>query len=182
MFESLYASLRQVIIERIRDELVPRKYHDPYHPVQVILELNHTQLAQSMADSCEVWSTIPEHLLEYRRLNPLAHVDPDTPPPRELVRAIGYLKQNHLAGNLLGEWQMPLPSAEVFIPQACSHNSSSHLVELLIMARRIALTNLSVSHPLLKSHQILSRSLTWIMRCLRRLTLKPIQLLQAMGS
>ncbi|CBX99125.1 predicted protein [Plenodomus lingam JN3] len=130
MFESLYASLRQVIIERIRDELVPRKYHDPYHPVQVILELNHTQLAQSMADSCEVWSTIPEHLLEYRRLNPLAHVDPDTPPPRELVRAIGYLKQNHLAGNLLGEWQMPLPSAECFASFAEESSNSISISNL----------------------------------------------------
>ncbi|KAH9871100.1 hypothetical protein J1614_006674 [Plenodomus biglobosus] len=116
-FASLWPSLRQVIIERVRDEFAARSYHDPYHPVQAVLGLSRSQLTQIIADNSEVWNfaeDIPVHLREYKRLHPQEAVDPEMPPPHEVVRAIKYLKQNHLAGNLLGEWQMPLPSTEVF--------------------------------------------------------------------
>jgi hypothetical protein len=68
-------------------------------------------------DDDEMWTTvedIPEHLLRYRREQPHAVVDPDYPPPRELVKAIRFLKQEHLPGSLLGEWQFDVPDLEVF--------------------------------------------------------------------
>ncbi|KAF2849723.1 hypothetical protein T440DRAFT_124797 [Plenodomus tracheiphilus IPT5] len=117
LFSSLSPSLRQVIIDSIRDEFPPGSYHDPYFPVQIILGLTYSQLSQIIAENIEVWNSDEEiipHLRELKQQYPDEGIDPDLPPPLEVVRAIKFLKQNHLAGNLLGEWQLPLPSAECF--------------------------------------------------------------------
>jgi hypothetical protein len=73
-----------------------------------------------MMENQLVWSDdeVPIYFQEYRRRHPTAIIDPDEPPPAELVKAIRFLKQESLPGSLLGEWQelKKLPSIEVFIP------------------------------------------------------------------
>jgi len=69
-----------------------------------------------IAENGKVWNSTPIYLLEYKRHHPDDPIDPDMPPAREIVKAIRFLRQHHLAGNLLGEWQMPLPPAKVCRP------------------------------------------------------------------
>jgi len=69
-----------------------------------------------MEENNHVWNDdeIPEHLQRLKRMNPDAAIDPEMSPEAGVVRAIKFLKQQHLPGSLLGEWQMPLPNVEVF--------------------------------------------------------------------
>jgi hypothetical protein len=119
-FTSLWPSLRQTIIEQIRGDIPTGKYLDSYHPVARILNLTKNELHTIMAENSHVWSDdeIPRHFLEHRRKNPDAIIDPDEPPPSEIVKAIRYLKQSSFPGSLLGEWQKleSLPTTEVFRP------------------------------------------------------------------
>lgn len=115
-FVSLWPSLRQEIIEQIRDEFPVGSFYDSYHPVQVILQLSKSELTRIINDNGKDWGEdeIPEYLQEYKRHHPNEAIDPDLPPPCEVVKAIKFLKQSHLAGNLLGIWQTPLPATKVY--------------------------------------------------------------------
>ena len=95
-------------------------YRSVYEPALTLLRLEETALAAILEDNASIWETneIPEHLLELKRLRPNQVIDPDTPPPREVVKAIHFLKQEHLPASLLGEWQFPLPKADLFIISA----------------------------------------------------------------
>jgi hypothetical protein len=115
-FDSLWPSLRQTIIEQIRDDFTPNTYFDSYYPVWRILNLTKNVLYTIMAENSKVWDEIPRYYQEYRRKHPTAVIDPDEPPPPELVKVIRFLKQNSLPGSLLGDWQKVLPSTEVFRP------------------------------------------------------------------
>ncbi|KAF1850654.1 uncharacterized protein K460DRAFT_350683 [Cucurbitaria berberidis CBS 394.84] len=118
-FASLWPSLRQSIIEQIRDDFPPGTYYDSYHPVQCLLGLSQSALKIILDENSAMWTVednVPKYLRDYKKLHPDKIIDPDAPPPREVVKAIKFLKQAHLPGSLLGEWQFPLPSIEVFRP------------------------------------------------------------------
>lgn len=68
---------------------------------------------------------IPQHLLEWKHLNPGKVVDPEMPPPTETMRAILYLKQEHLPAGLLGQWQYPLPDFK--LPTDCDDSAHDPL-------------------------------------------------------
>lgn len=71
-----------------------------------------------MSENAEVWETgddIPAYYRELRIKHPNMIIDPDEPPPAEVVKAIRFLKQQSLPGGLLGEWHA-LPPIEVFRP------------------------------------------------------------------
>ncbi|KAF1940548.1 hypothetical protein EJ02DRAFT_423884 [Clathrospora elynae] len=115
-FASLWPSLRQTIIEQIRDEF-SGTYYESYLPVRRILNLTESALRDILGENSDHWHVeddIPRHSKEFHRLYPNEIVDPDEPPKREVVKAIRYLKQQSLPGSLLGEWQTPLPAIEVF--------------------------------------------------------------------
>jgi hypothetical protein len=139
-FRSLWPSLRQTIIEEIHKNFPEGAFYDSYLPVKTILELSNSTLKSIMEENAKIWNVedeIPGYLLRYKRENPEVAIDPDDPPPQEVVRAIKYLKQMHLPGTLLGEWQFPLPDLEVFRPPMMfpaafksrleSHNSAKEL-------------------------------------------------------
>ncbi|KAH7351396.1 hypothetical protein BKA66DRAFT_598377 [Pyrenochaeta sp. MPI-SDFR-AT-0127] len=116
-FRSLWPSLRQTIIEKIRDEFPKGTYHDPYDPVRRVLRLEQPALEAIMAENRKPWYTedeIPQHLRNAKRLNPDMAVDPDEPPENELGNAIKFLRQEHLQASLLGEWRGPIPSRKGF--------------------------------------------------------------------
>jgi len=115
-FESLWTSLRQNIIEEIKDDFIPGTYISRFYPVCCILNLAKVKLDTIMAENAAVWETeakIPQYFKDYRRRYPNAIIDPDEPPPTEVVRAIRFLRQQRLPVSLLGEWQA-LPGPEVF--------------------------------------------------------------------
>ena len=112
----MWRSLRQTIIQQIYDDFPDDAYYDRYFPVKWLLKLSDMTLKTFIEENDEVWDDIPEHLLRFKRENPDAIIDPDMPPAREVVKAIRFLKQQHLPGSLLGEWQLPLPDLEVFRP------------------------------------------------------------------
>jgi hypothetical protein len=115
-FESLWGSIRQTIIEEIKDDFTPGTYIDSFYPVHRILNITKTKLNKIMAENAEAWATddmIPRWFQEYRKRYPKAIIDPDEPPPTEVVKAIRFLRQQSLPGSLLGEWQT-LPGIEVF--------------------------------------------------------------------
>lgn len=116
-FESLWPSLRQTIIDEIQADFTGLGYIDAFYPVQRILKLKRAKLARIMNDNGEVWETadIPLYYRELRKGNPDAIIDPEQPPPAQVVRAIMFLKQKSLPCSLLGEWQV-LPAVEVFHP------------------------------------------------------------------
>ncbi|CAO2653637.1 Nn.00g030480.m01.CDS01 [Neocucurbitaria sp. VM-36] len=124
-FASLWPSLRQTIIEQTCDDFPPGTYYDSYHPVKCLLGLSQSEFKTIQDENCQVWNVeddIPRYLLEFRRLHLNEIIDPDTPPEREVVKAIRFLRQELLPGSLLGEWQFPLPSIEAFqmwSSQAC---------------------------------------------------------------
>jgi hypothetical protein len=115
-FESLWGSIRQTIIEEIKDDFPEGTYFSSFYPVCHILKITKAKLDSIMAENAEVWENddmIPRYFQEYRKRYPKAIIDPDEPPPTEVVRAIRFLKQQSLPGSLLGEWQK-LPAVEVF--------------------------------------------------------------------
>lgn len=117
-FHSLWASLRQIIMNEIADECLG-VYNSNYYPVVSLLNINAGELNTIIKENNEPFygdSELPAHILEIKRQFPSDPIDPDTPPPREIVKAIKYLKQNHLPGSLLGEWQFPMPRVEAFNP------------------------------------------------------------------
>lgn len=114
-FTSLWPSLRQAIIEQIRDDFQPGTYYDSYHPVRCLLGLSQSAFKKILDENSKVWNIeddVPLYLREFKRLHPDDVIDPDMPPERELVKAIRFLRQEHLPGSLLGEWQFPFPSIE----------------------------------------------------------------------
>jgi hypothetical protein len=118
-FESLYWSLRVTIINAVHDAFPTGTYRDSYHPVRCILQISEATLDAIMSDNSVVWtklSQVPKHLVEKKRANFSAVVDPEEPTQSDLVNAIKFLKQLHLPGSLLGKWQFPLPDVEVFQP------------------------------------------------------------------
>lgn len=115
-FESLWTSLRQTIIEEIKDDFSPGTYLSSFYPVSCILNITKTKLDTIIAENAAVWETeaeIPNYFKDYRRRYPNAIIDPDEPPPTEVVKAIRFLRQQRLPVSLLGEWQT-LPVPEVF--------------------------------------------------------------------
>ena len=84
MFASLWPSLRQTIIEQIRDDFAPGVYRDSFHPVTRILNVNRNALQTIMMENQHVWSDdeIPRYFQEYRRRHPDAVIDPDGTSPR----------------------------------------------------------------------------------------------------
>ncbi|KAJ4364580.1 hypothetical protein N0V83_009176 [Neocucurbitaria cava] len=114
-FTSLWPSLRQTIIEQIRDDFQPGTYYDSYHPVRCLLGLSQPAFKKIFDENSKVWlieEDVPMYLREFKRLHPDDIIDPDMPPEREVVKAIRFLGQEHLPGSLLGEWQFPFPSIE----------------------------------------------------------------------
>lgn len=92
-------------------------WHDGYLPVRHLCQINQSTFDKIMEENARVWETqdeIPAHLLRLKQQNPGKAIDPDTPPQTGVVHAIRWLKQMHLPGSLLGEWQFPLPNVEVF--------------------------------------------------------------------
>ncbi|KAI4649355.1 hypothetical protein J4E93_003672 [Alternaria ventricosa] len=113
-FESLWVSLRQTIIEQIKDDFITGTYISRFYPVCCILNLSKAKLDTIMAENAAVWETeaeIPQYFKDYRKRYPQAIIDPDEPPPSEVVRAIRFLRQQRLPVSLLGEWQA-LPGPE----------------------------------------------------------------------
>jgi hypothetical protein len=103
-------------VEQICDDFPKGAFDDCYLPVRRILDLSVEALEEVMSEKHRVWAgagDIPEFLREYKSKYANVAVDPDTPPPRERVKAIRFLRQMRLPGSLLGEWQFPLPSLEV---------------------------------------------------------------------
>lgn len=113
-FESLWPCLRQAIVEQIQAEFTDP---DTLYPVQRILGLSRSQLFDIMANNAQVWDTqdIPRYYRGLKHQNPDTIIDPDHPPPAQVVRAIMFLKQQRLPGALLGEWST-LPPIQVFRP------------------------------------------------------------------
>ncbi|KAI0571609.1 hypothetical protein A1F97_08913 [Pyrenophora tritici-repentis] len=117
-FESLWPSLRQTIIDEIQDDFAGAGQPDTLYPVQRLLKITRTELLDIIEKNGQAWNTdedIPLYYRELKRRNPDAIIDPDQPPPAQVVRAIKFLKQQHLPGTLLGEWST-LPSVQVFRP------------------------------------------------------------------
>lgn len=117
-FESLWYSVRNTIIEEIQADFTDIYHGSPFYPAQRILNLEMEKLVAIMKENMEVWTTedeIPKYFQQYRRRHPDAIIDPDEPPPAEVVRAIRFLRQQSLPGSLLGEWHI-LPPVEVFRP------------------------------------------------------------------
>ncbi|CAE7027215.1 hypothetical protein PTT_10951 [Pyrenophora teres f. teres 0-1] len=115
-FESLWPSLRQIIIDQILQDVAGVGHTDTFHPVQRLLKITRTELFDIIEKNSRVWDTEEDIPLYYRKLkreNPDAIIDPDQPPPAQVVRAIKFLKQEHLPGDLLGKWST-LPSVQVF--------------------------------------------------------------------
>ncbi|RAR02046.1 FMI2 protein [Stemphylium lycopersici] len=113
-FESLWRSLRQTIIEEIQTDFPEATYKTPFYPAQRILNLSTEQLVTIMSGNAQVWETdddIPAWYREQKRKHPTVIIDPDEPPPAEVVKAIRFLKQQSLPGSLLGEWHA-LPPIE----------------------------------------------------------------------
>lgn len=117
-FESLYPTLRSTIIDQITDDIPEGVFHDTYLPVKFLLGLSDSALKEIMEENENIWPSeeVPDHLQKLKAANPNAAIDPETPPARRLVRAIVFLQQQHLPASLLGEWQFPLPSTQVFMP------------------------------------------------------------------
>lgn len=106
-------------MDQIRNEFSDGSYCDPSAPLKTILALSDSVYCKMMDRDAEPWTVeegLPPHLLEMKRRYPHMVMDPDTPPWPERVQAIKFLKQNHLPASLLGEYQFPLPPAEVFRP------------------------------------------------------------------
>ncbi|KAF2796991.1 hypothetical protein K505DRAFT_415371 [Melanomma pulvis-pyrius CBS 109.77] len=117
-FHSLWPSLRQTIMDEIADECVG-VYNSNYYPVVSLLNINTSELSTIIKENNELFygdDELPAHILELKRQFPNDPIDPDTPPPQEIVKAIKYLMQNHLPCSLLGEWQFPMPRVEAFNP------------------------------------------------------------------
>ena len=82
-----------------------------------LLSLSKTELDTILGENENVRNAehaIASHMHNYKTLHPTAIADPDEPPKHEIVKAISFLKQQRLPGSLLGKWQFPLPSPEVF--------------------------------------------------------------------
>lgn len=93
--------MRQTIIDEIRDE-GSNTYASDYVPVLSLLRLEKDSLMSIINENIQVWynqDDIPEYLRQLKREHPEEPVDPDTPPPHEVMKAINYLKQEHLPGS-----------------------------------------------------------------------------------
>ncbi|KAI4693741.1 uncharacterized protein J4E84_002316 [Alternaria hordeiaustralica] len=104
----------KTIIEQIKDDFIPGTYISRFYPVCCILSLSKAKLDTIMAENAAVWETeaeIPQYFKDYRRRYPHAIIDPEEPPPVEVVKAIRFLRQQRLPVSLLGEWQA-LPGPE----------------------------------------------------------------------
>jgi hypothetical protein len=58
-----------------------------------------------------------DHFMEWKARHSGEPLDPDMPPPQAVIKAIRVLRQERLPGNLLGEWQYPLPIATESVPE-----------------------------------------------------------------
>lgn len=115
-FASLWPILRQAIIDSILQTCEAfLTYQSAYFPVRILLGLEMDAISAIMHENIAFANSqfIPAELLQYKQSHPDEIVDPDTPPSREIVRAIQYLMQERLPGSLLGEWQFPLPELQV---------------------------------------------------------------------
>ncbi|KAF2245408.1 hypothetical protein BU26DRAFT_607661 [Trematosphaeria pertusa] len=116
-FASLWPILRQAIIDSILQTCEAfLTYQSAYFPVRILLGLEMDAISAIMHENIAFANSqfIPAELLQYKQSHPDEIVDPDTPPSREIVRAIQYLMQERLPGSLLGEWQFPLPELQTF--------------------------------------------------------------------
>lgn len=123
-FSDLWPSLRLTIMEEIRDEC-EGMHSSSYYPVAIALGLELDAVMKILYEDTKPWSEqdgLSDYVLELKRQYPNEPIDPDTPPPRELVKAVYFLRQQHLPASLLGEWQFPLPSIDAFnsSPAPCS--------------------------------------------------------------
>lgn len=82
-----------------------------HYPVRVLLDVGKDMLDSIIEENCHIWETdeIPEYTLQVKRKSPGRSIDPDTPPPAEILKAAIFLRRKHLPGSLLGEWQHCLP-------------------------------------------------------------------------
>ncbi|KAF2683903.1 hypothetical protein K458DRAFT_404240 [Lentithecium fluviatile CBS 122367] len=113
-FLSLYPSLRQTIIDSITNTTDTMDiYQSAFHPVYVLLHLDAHTIQSIIDENGDFCPTGDEpHFQKWKREHPGEPLDPDLPPPEEMIKAIRYLRQECLPGSLLGEWQFSLP--EVF--------------------------------------------------------------------
>ncbi|KAI4927187.1 uncharacterized protein J4E92_006353 [Alternaria infectoria] len=128
-FESLWTSLRQTIIEQIKDDFIPGTYISRFYPVCCILSLSKAKLDTIMAENAAVWETeaeIPQYFKDYRKRYSNAIIDPDEPPPTEVVRAIRFLRQQRLPVSLLGEWQaLPGPERSINVSKKTTQSKAT---------------------------------------------------------
>jgi hypothetical protein len=80
------------------------------YPVCILLHLDVYKLGTIVTEYEEFCVTGNEdHFQEWKRQHPGEPLDPDLPPPKDLLKAVQYLRQECLPGSLLGEWQFSLP-------------------------------------------------------------------------
>ncbi|KAF1830116.1 hypothetical protein BDW02DRAFT_601950 [Decorospora gaudefroyi] len=119
-FTSLWPSLSNTIIDQIRDDFPKGTYLDSYYPVARLLGLTRKELNSIILRNNGDWGDFEEDFHAYfdflKRNNPDGIVDPEQPPPKEVVKAIRFLKQHSLPGSLLGCWQYPLPPFKDIAP------------------------------------------------------------------
>ncbi|KAF2870858.1 hypothetical protein BDV95DRAFT_70080 [Massariosphaeria phaeospora] len=121
-FEQLWRSLRQVIIDQLIDEC-PNAPGGLYGPVMRLLHIpDRAVLDKILAENSDVHD-IPQYIWDLKEEFPDKPIDPDMPPPEEVVKAIKYLRQEHLPASLLGEWQFRLPRVEIAKPRPLSKPS-----------------------------------------------------------
>jgi hypothetical protein len=104
-FRDLYWSLRGTIIEEIRVEAL-ETYVLGSAAVKALLGLSDFELQTYIDECCTPWQDpedFPNHIRSLSRCGKV--VDPDQPPTQAVLQAIFYLRQNHLPGSLLGDWQ-----------------------------------------------------------------------------
>ena len=138
-------------MEEIRDEC-EGMYSSSYYPVAIVLGLTLDAVMKILYEDTKPWDEqdgLSDYVLELKRQYPNELIDPDTPPPREVVKAVYFLKQQHLPASLLGEWQFPLPSIEAFntSPTPCSNASVTQITSTGTESSTPPPTLSSPSHP-----------------------------------
>ncbi|KAF2122189.1 hypothetical protein BDV96DRAFT_640252 [Lophiotrema nucula] len=128
-FSSLYYSLRQTIMDRIREQVPLNTFTDSQYHFYRLLRINGpAELSIIYEGNAQGWPDdidVPHHLAELKRLHPGMILDPDLPPPLDLIKAVHFLMQHRLPGSLLGEWQFQLPNPAE-IPAAVPAHESPH--------------------------------------------------------
>jgi hypothetical protein len=101
--------LRDAIVHSIKDATAGI-YQQPSHPVRILLQIDEGKLREIIQENSDFSPTGEEdHFRKWQIQHPGEALDPDLPPPEEIVKAIEFLRQKRLPGSLLGQWQFPLP-------------------------------------------------------------------------